>query len=155
MKLTYRLEKKYINLILDFHVRWNSVYLMITRLEKFKSIVNIITKKPESIPGITNSQKTSIASLKLSNGEWKLVESLIYVLAPFYKATKMLSGRKYPTLALSFVIKKILHAFLSSDTNESESDSISSLKKAILPLFEYHLESKISNEQKETVLVNL
>ena len=83
------------------------------------------------------------------------MESLIYVLAPFYKATKMLSGRKYPTLALSFVIKKILHAFLSSDTNESESDSISSLKKAILPLFEYHLESKISNEQKEAVLVNL
>jgi hypothetical protein len=94
---------------------------MITRLEKFKSIVNIITKKPESIPGITNSQKTSIASLKLSNSEWNLVESLICVLAPFYKATKMLSGRKYPTLALSFVIKKILHAFLSSDTNESES----------------------------------
>jgi hypothetical protein len=109
----------------------------------------------ESIPGITNSQKTSIASLKLSNGEWNLVESLIYVLAPFYKATKMLSGRKYPTLALSFVIKKIFHAFLSSDTNESESDSISRLKKAILPFFEYHLESKISNEQKETVLVNL
>jgi len=109
MKLTYQLEKKYINLILDFHVRWNSVYLMITRLEKFKSIVNIITKKPESIPGLTNSQKTSIASLKLSNDEWSL--SLIYVLAPFYKATKILSGRKYPTLALSFVIKKILHVF--------------------------------------------
>ena len=94
MKLTYRLEKKYINLILDFHVRWNSVYLMITRLEKFKSIVNIITKKPESIPGITNSQKTSIASLKLSNGEWNLVESYIFYFTSKSKNIYLLYQKK-------------------------------------------------------------
>lgn len=91
----------------------------------------------------------------MSIQDWELVECLIHVLAPFYKATEMLSGRKYLTLALAFVIKKILHKFLSLNSNKSDSETISSLKRAILPLFEYHFDRKISNEQKEATLVNI
>ena len=46
MQSTFASENKLTNLILDFHVRWNTAYLMLLRLEKFNKLVNYITCKP-------------------------------------------------------------------------------------------------------------
>jgi hypothetical protein len=42
MKRSFEISKCEASLILDFHVQWNSVYLMLERLRRFKSIVNEI-----------------------------------------------------------------------------------------------------------------
>ena len=123
------------------------------RLKKFKDIVNLITTQPSKIPGLSNQQKASLIGLKLTIGEWEFVECILYVLAPFYQATKMLSGRQYPTLSLAFVIQKMLHNFLKSDREKEDSVNVFHLKQVILTSFEYHLIDKISNSQKNVTLV--
>ena len=87
-KKTHEVVRKEMNLILDFHVRWNSVYLMLNRLKKFKDIVNLITTQPSKIPGLSSQQKASLIGLKLTIGEWEFVECLFYVLAHFTKLLK-------------------------------------------------------------------
>ena len=126
---------------------------MLNRLKKFKDIVNLITTQPSKIPGLSSQQKASLIVLKLTIGEWEFVECLLYVLAPFYQATKMLSGRQYPTLSLAFVIQKMLHNFLKSDREKEDSVRFFHLKQVILTSFEYHLIDKISNSQKNVTLV--
>ena len=48
---------------------------------------------------------------------------------PFYQATKMLSGRQYPTLSLAFVIQKMLHNFLKSDREKEDIVHVFHLKQ--------------------------
>ncbi|CAF2755421.1 unnamed protein product [Rotaria sp. Silwood2] len=63
-----------------------------------QQIVNDIIYSPQSHIGLTIKQIKKIRSLQINQFEWKLIESLSNVLAPFYFATKCLSGRQYPTL---------------------------------------------------------
>ena len=44
------------NFIIDFHIRWNSTYLMLQRLVKLKEIAMQITDCPRKINGITKKQ---------------------------------------------------------------------------------------------------
>lgn len=46
-----------VNLILDFHVRWNTTYLLLERFLKFKDIIKTMTLAPDKIDGI-NKKKT-------------------------------------------------------------------------------------------------
>lgn len=71
-------EKKleYVNLIIDFHVRWNTTFLMLNRFIKFKEIINNITLAPEKIDGITKQNINKLKKLNLSNPEWELIDTL-------------------------------------------------------------------------------
>ena len=82
------------NFIVDFHIRWNSTYLMLKRLILLKDIAINMTEKPSRIKGITNKQIEKMRKLDLSADEWSLVDILIKVFEPFFEATKMLSARK-------------------------------------------------------------
>ena len=153
MKRTFATTNCEMNLILDFHVRWNSIYFMLKRLQRFKLIVNDILNNPDNISGLTAKKKSALSSLSFTYSDWEIVDALIHVLARFFEATKMLSGRKYPTLSLAFVVHKMLHTFLTTDPMNTDSIPVSQLKAAILPIFNYHLNDKISKEQKEVTLV--
>ncbi len=48
------------NLILDFHVRWNSTYLMLKRLKRFQDCVNRLIANSSSINGITVAQVNNL-----------------------------------------------------------------------------------------------
>lgn len=51
----YGLEK--VNFIIDFHVRWNSSFLMIKRFKKLKQVVQTITNSAiQDIDGLTKPQ---------------------------------------------------------------------------------------------------
>jgi hypothetical protein len=103
---------------------------------------------------LNNKQKTEISNLVISYREWILVDALIFVLRRFFEATKMISGRKYPTLSLAFAIKKMLLSFLNTiDESQDTSIYVYELKEAILPLFNYHFDQKISEKQKNATLV--
>ena len=96
------------NLILDFHVRWNSTYLMLKRLKRFQVCVNRLIANSSSINGITVAQVNNLESLKLDSFEWRLIESLVKVLEKFYTVTVIMSGSRYPTLSKSYWCTKIL-----------------------------------------------
>jgi hypothetical protein len=143
-----------INFIIDFHVRWNSTYLMLKRLVKLKDIVNNMTRRPSRINGITRKQTTKMSKLDLTEDDWLIVDILVKVLEPFFDATKMLSARKYATLSCSFVVRKVLlNSLKSVSLNEKEKQ----IKAAILTQFNYHLYEKtnITKKQEEIILVNI
>ena len=76
------------NFILDFHVRWNSTYLMLKRLKKLKCIADEITNNPDAIFGLKAKQRTKLESLHLSNEEWIMCDILLNILHPFLKLQK-------------------------------------------------------------------
>ena len=124
------------NFIIDFHIRWNSTYLMLQRLVKLKEIAMQITNCPRKINGITKKQMEKLKKLELSEEEWLLVDILIKVFQPFFACTKLLSGRQYETLSLSFVAKRILFHTLE---NQSDDPKETAVKKVIYNNLCYHL----------------
>lgn len=144
-------NKNMFSYVLDFHVRWNSTYLMLKRFKDLKSLTNDLTTNPNQIDGITNSQINKLQSLHLSNVDWCLIDILLNVLSRFYEATKLLSARKYATLSISFVVKKMLSNYLSTTTEDSIPENL--LKKFLFAKLNYHLNEKISASQKRITLV--
>jgi len=57
------------NFIIDFHIRWNSTYLMLQRLVKLKEIAMQITDCPRKINRITKKQMEKLKKLELSEEE--------------------------------------------------------------------------------------
>lgn len=140
------------NFISDFFVRWNSTFNMIDRFVNLREIAYKITTDPESIDGVTGKQIQTLENNQLSDNDWDIVFILHKVLNPFYEATKMLSGRKYSTLSLSYVIKKLLFEFLNTKDSKDLANELL-LKKILLKELTHHLNTKISDEQKNLVLV--
>ncbi len=138
--------KNAINFILDFHVRWNSTYLMLERLKKLKIVAEEITNDPDSIQGLKPNQKLILEDLMFTSEEWSMCEILLKVLQPFFHATKILSARKYPTLAASFLIQKNISAFLSNTDKLPTKER--KIMKFLFEKVEHHLFKKISKEQK-------
>jgi hypothetical protein len=115
--------KKQFVVILDFHVRWKSTYLILKRLKRFQDYVNKLIANSSNINGITAAQANNLESLKLDSFEWILIESLVKVLEKFYTDTVIMSGSRYPTLSKSYWCTKILLKFLKTqDSTESALD---------------------------------
>jgi len=81
-------------LILDFHVRWNTTFLMLKRFVELKSQIDEITHKVEKIIGITSNKVKSIKKLEIKYDEWEIIEDIIKVLKPFYESTVILSSSR-------------------------------------------------------------
>jgi hypothetical protein len=90
---------------MDFHVRWNTSYLMLERLLKFKDIINSMTIKPEKIDGIKKDGIEKLKKLNISSSEWELIEILVKIIKPFLSATKLLSAKQNPTLSIGIIVK--------------------------------------------------
>lgn len=135
----------------DFHVRWNSTYLMLNRLLAVQPIVNDITYTPQAHIGLKIKQIKKLRSLINTHFDWELLQSLANVLAPFHLATLCLSGRQYPTLALSYWIEQNLHAYLSTRVPEAPLEN--ALRHLLLTRFDLYFTSKASREQKAGKLV--
>ena len=145
-------KTKFNDLVHDFCVRWNSTYLMLVRLLSLQQIVNNMTYSPQSSVGLTSKQVKKLRSLTISHVEWELVQALVNVLAPFYLATKCVSGRRYTTLSLSYWITENLSTYLTTKLMDSSFES--SLKDLLLDQFNYYFRTKITTEQKQAKLVS-
>lgn len=146
-------EKIQLNeLINDFYVRWSSTYLMISRLISMQQIVNDITYTPQARIGLTYRQIRKLKSLTNTHLDWEILQNLADVLAPFHLATRCLSTRKYPTLAMSYWIKQNLYYFLSSQ--RPELSIANALKELLLEKFKIYFESKVTSEEKNAKLVS-
>ncbi|CAF1187348.1 unnamed protein product [Rotaria magnacalcarata] len=89
---------------------------MLKRLLMVQSIINNITHSPHTDIGFTAKQVKKLRSLRNNHSEWELLQSLASVLAPFYLATKCLSGRKYTTLSVSYWVSQNLSIYLTTET---------------------------------------
>ena len=83
------MRKNYCKPDLDIATRWNSTFLM---LQKFKHM-------REELNYLVNTNKNTLESIYLNNNEWEDVQSMINLLDPMYRATKMLSSSSYPTVS--------------------------------------------------------
>ncbi len=73
------------HLIQDVKTRWNSTYEMIERGLELRSVIDCTCKK-----------EISLKSKFLSPPEWDVLIDIKKLLTPFAKATKLISGKKYP-----------------------------------------------------------
>src|SRR6185369_12082256 len=117
------MKKNYCKPDLDVATRWNSTFLM---LEKFKHM-------REELNCLVNNNKKTLEPIYLNNNEWEEVQSMIILLDPMYKATKMLSSSSYPTISdirLTFIgIFRHIELFIENQNHSIEkcmmADSIS------------------------------
>ncbi|CAF1242477.1 unnamed protein product [Rotaria sordida] len=116
-------------IVMDFRIRWNTTYVMLSRFIAISSIITDVTLSPS-------------IEIVLKN-----------VLFPFYRATKLLSGSKYPTLSIGYSVLVALKNFLT--TAESDEALENAFKKLLLIQFNYYFEEETSLKQKHTILVRL
>ncbi|CAG8853093.1 37615_t:CDS:2, partial [Gigaspora margarita] len=95
-KLNYQ---KVYEVLLDVHTRWNSMYLAWKRLLELKNaILYLITILKISSEKDDKDDADYLGQINLTELEWILFSDMLTVLAPFYEATKMLSGVSYTML---------------------------------------------------------
>jgi hypothetical protein len=103
-------------LILDVPTRWNSTYYMIKRaIEVREGFHNWIGTNPEI-------GKTKMASYQLEPHEWDLLQTVQSVLEKFELATKLISGTKYPTLALVMPLFIELFSYIEAQVSALSPD---------------------------------
>ena len=141
------------DLVNDFHIRWNSTFIMLARLWAAQQIVNDITYSPQSHIGLTAKQIKKLRSLQNNRLEWELIESLANVLAPFYFATKCLSGRQYATLLLSYWITNHLFFHLTSEKPDCPLEN--GLRNLLFDKFNLYFNTNVTHEQRHAKLVRI
>ena len=146
---TMSVEKE---VVLDLRIRWNSTYLMLIRFLSHKDIITTIVTSPGKIDGITKDQMSTLKTFVFTHEEWDLILFLQQVLEPFVIATKVLSGRNYPTIGLSMFVCRNLASFLQQDS--SDSTILSKLKKSLLFQFNHYLNEKVEETQRQYMLVS-
>ena len=95
-----------------------------------------------------------LKNLALSNSDWRLIELLIKVLAPLFKATQMLQGLKYQTFAISKVIENLLIKYYETLSKESKDAYEIALSDILIRNLQHYLIEKTSIKQKKLSLVN-
>ena len=81
------IKKNYLKLEIDVCTRWNSTFLMLEKLVRMREELDFLV--------CSNKQLTNDY---LKDEEWIQVQSIITLLEPMYKATKILSSSSYPTI---------------------------------------------------------
>lgn len=140
-------------MVLDLRIRWNSSYRMLDRLLSHKDIIKNIVSSPEKVDGITKDQMSKLKTFVFTHEEWDLVYHLHQVLEPFLVATKVLSGRQYPTIGLSMLVCRNLASFLQH--NSQDDDILFRLKNSLSFQFNYYLNGKVEENQKQYMKVSI
>ena len=97
--------------IMDFQVRWNTTFDMLDRFLIFKKVIDEITNNPGVISGLDEKKKKDLRNLDFYSDDWRIVQTLIRILKPFKRATDILQGQKYQTMALSKAAELILFQY--------------------------------------------
>jgi hypothetical protein len=92
-------------LVTDLEIRWNTTFTMVHRFIAHQSIIDDINSRPFKIPNISSiNQQLKLGSKKFefTNDDWSIIKDLDTVLCPFFGATAVASGKKYPTSAATY-----------------------------------------------------
>ena len=140
-------------LIVDFHVRWNTTCIMLTKFIEHRRVINEITNSPGKITNLKKSKCDRLMSLSLRPQHWEWVICLKKVLDPFYNTTNALSSRYYATITQAKVSLFALNNFLSAWEVNHHLENI--LKRILLEKYKEYFKDKVSEEENRLVLVSL
>ena len=144
-----QVERK--QLVCDFRVRWNSTSLMLKRFLVHKDAITSIISNPERITGLTKEQTTELKGFVISHSDWELLETISVALEPFLLATKLLSGRLYPTIGMGFFVYRTLESFL--EVADSDSSLMVSIKRSVRYHFNIYFHVNVCAVQRQYMLV--
>ncbi|CAM4794435.1 unnamed protein product [Rotaria magnacalcarata] len=138
---------------LDFKIRWNSSFLMISRFIFFSSIITSITHNPSDDIKLKQSQCRKLKKLSFTSLDWSILKALENVLEPFNHSTKILSTRHRPTLSICQSVIDALTNFLTvaDDTPLTLQDL---LKKQLLLNLNFCFDKHVSDEQQKAMLIS-
>ncbi|CAF3342273.1 unnamed protein product [Rotaria socialis] len=120
---------------IDCKTRWNSTFLLIEATIECKQVLMKLFSEKRSF-NLRSEQVNRLIAVELNNDEWDFLSSLRFVLNPFYHATKLMSGKNYPSIGLAFhAIHKLKHFCSKDDTYE---EKIKQMKKLLLAKLNYY-----------------
>ncbi|CAF4342194.1 unnamed protein product [Rotaria sp. Silwood2] len=117
------------SLLLDIRNRWNSTY-------------KIYNKK----------QQQRLSVLELTSDYWYIIELLIKILKPFYRATKALSDSDYPTIGITLFIFRHLEKDFLSNISPTDDPLFNNMKKCLLSKMIYYNIVKDPSQTKTIVV---
>ncbi|CAG8541975.1 8817_t:CDS:2, partial [Ambispora leptoticha] len=93
-------EQKFLRAISDTPTRWNSSYIAWKRLLQIKRAIKLmeVTMNADTNYNI-RKDAIHLKSLMITEEEWRVLEELTVLLAPFAKITELLGGSNYSTLS--------------------------------------------------------
>ncbi|CAF1509065.1 unnamed protein product [Adineta steineri] len=101
------------NLCNDIKSRWNSTYVMLDSFIVLREVIQTLFYFKHHLK-INAKQVKKLSSYELSGDDWNTLTALHYVLKPFYHATRVMSGREYPSIGLAFYLLIHLKSFLQN-----------------------------------------
>ncbi|CAF3926623.1 unnamed protein product [Rotaria sp. Silwood1] len=129
--------KKPRNVLRDVCTRWNSSYLMINSLKSVRTIIEKLYNDKHRL-NINNDQVEKLNELEITSAEWNHLNQLHDVLQTFYNATKIVSGKTYPSMSSANFIYTKLKSFLMKDSKDNM--TVKRLKKLLLSKMIHYFE---------------
>lgn len=119
---------------------------MLQRLLLYQTVLGKVYEQLDSLTGITQKQRDKLTAAGITGVEWDLILTLRRVLERFDEATKVLSGRTYPTLSLAYAVIFSLSYYLNNRSNEQLEDQV---KEILLDSFKQYM----IRDGKESALI--
>ncbi|CAF4852938.1 unnamed protein product [Rotaria sp. Silwood1] len=117
--------------------RWNSTFKMLYILNMHRPIINELFQNKINLD-ITKKQHQRLNALELTSDCWYIIELLIKVLKPFYRATKAISGNDYPTIGITLFIFHRLEKEFLSNISPTDDPLFNNMKKCLLNKMIYY-----------------
>ncbi|GBC10040.1 hypothetical protein RclHR1_00930018 [Rhizophagus clarus] len=100
---------KYLKLILDTEIRWNSTFYMLKRLKELEPALTLLAADNELVK-----------SLYPSDEDWSTIKNTILLLEPLEKATVYLSASSYPTIGEIRLVYSGIQSHLERFKNDND-----------------------------------
>ena len=138
------------NLRNDIKSRWNSTYVMVDSFLVLREVIQNLFYFKHQLK-ITAKQTEKLSNYELTSDDWNILMALHYVLKPFYHATRVMSGREYPSIGLGFYLLVRLKNFLQHH-EKKENSLMKKFKQLLLKQYIHYFENNY--EQMELLKVS-
>ena len=137
--------------IIDFQISWNTTHMMLERFVPFCAIIINIIQVPSNDIALNMKQYKMLKQLSFTRIDWNLLISSKNVLKSFYEATQILSGQRFNTIGMFYILVKSFKRYLSnSNDNEEKFESLKT------EYFEYYFgDTFITKEQRDASMVKI
>ncbi|CAF3696375.1 unnamed protein product [Rotaria sp. Silwood1] len=138
------------HLSIDMRIRWNTTCTMLSKLIEYQLVLTQLMDKLPGIKGVSQMQKKVLVKLQFSNEQWEVAKILNSALSLFSEASDMLSGSRYPSYAVAYlVIDSLRHYVRSITTNHIEQ----TIKHELNQTFDQYVNRPFGSPEHNLLLV--
>ncbi len=129
---------------------------MLHRFISYEDIINRITMNPRAYSSsMGNSLVHHLKCSMLNHDEWEYIMAAHNVLSTFEQACRLISGKRYQTLSVGFIVLVGLNHHLShSDSDGAQNKIEKILNQSLRNAYDYHINDKIDDEQTYAMAVS-